>query len=216
METIFTLGDYEESSTKINLDDLYEEQQKTNLNTISIYNRILSRIHTKIKTISKKHNHDQVCWYVVPEIILGVNKYNNEECIVYIISKLKENGFKVLYTHPNMLFISWTHWVPTYVRQELKKKTGIIIDGYGNKIGENGKSDNNNNSEPIDPNTLLLNMDSTKNMGTKNMGTKNMGTNSSDKLKLVKDYKSIDSYKPSGNLIYNQELLKKIEHKIDN
>jgi hypothetical protein len=206
METIFTLGNYEETSSKINLDDLYEETQKKNLNTLSIYNRILSRIHTKIKSISKKHNHEQVCWYIIPEMILGVNKYNNEECIVYIINKLKENGFKVLYTHPNMLFISWSHWVPTYVRQELKKKTGIIIDGYGNKIGENNELNNNNNNAPIDPNTLMLNMDH---------NSSGSSSSSSDKLKLVKDYKSIDSYKPSGNLIYNQELLKKIEHKID-
>ena len=204
METIFTLGNYEETSTKINLDDLYEETQKKNLNTLSIYNRILSRIHTKIKSISKKHNHEQVCWYIIPEMILGVNKYNNEECIVYIISKLKENGFKVLYTHPNMLFISWSHWVPTYVRQELKKKTGIIIDGYGNKIGD--ELNNNKNNAPIDPNTLMLNMDH---------NSSGSSSSSSDKLKLVKDYKSIDYYKPSGNLIYNQELLKKIEHKID-
>lgn len=28
-----------------------------------------------------------------------------------------------------------------------------------------------------------------------------------------KDYKSIDSYKPSGNLIYNETLLKQIEEK---
>jgi len=31
--------------------------------------------------------------------------------------------------------------------------------------------------------------------------------------KTNKDYKSIDSYKPSGNLIYNESLLKRIEEK---
>ena len=194
METVFTLGDADENiNTKINLDELYEKKQQQNLHIISIYNRILSRIHTKIKTISKKHNSDQVCWYIVPEMIIGINKYDNAECIAYIIDKLKENGFHVLYTHPNMLFISWKHWVPSYVRQEIKKKTGYNIDGYGNPIG-----DGNNSTTSIidkDPNELLL------------------ATSSKNENKLVKDYKSIDSYKPSGNLIYNQELLKNIENK---
>jgi hypothetical protein len=194
METVFTLGDADENiNTKINLDELYEKKQQQNLHIISIYNRILSRIHTKIKTISKKHNSDQVCWYIVPEMIIGINKYDNAECIAYIIDKLKENGFHVLYTHPNMLFISWKHWVPSYVRQEIKKKTGYNIDGYGNPIG-----DGNNSTTSIidkDPNELLL------------------ATSSKSENKLVKDYKSIDSYKPSGNLIYNQELLKNIENK---
>jgi hypothetical protein len=129
----------------------------------------------------------------VPEMIIGINKYDNAECIAYIIDKLKENGFHVLYTHPNMLFISWKHWVPSYVRQEIKKKTGYNIDGYGNPIG-----DGNNSTTSIidkDPNELLL------------------ATSSKSENKLVKDYKSIDSYKPSGNLIYNQELLKNIENK---
>jgi hypothetical protein len=193
METVFTLGDADEDiNTKINLDELYEKKQQQNLHTISIYNRILSRIHTKIKTISRKHNSEQVCWYIVPEMIIGINKYDNMECIAYIIDKLKENGFQVLYTHPNMLFISWKHWVPSYVRQEIKKKTGYNIDGYGNPIESNTSS-----MPDKDPNELLLATSSTK----------------LNENKLVKDYKSIDSYKPSGNLIYNQDLLKNIENK---
>ena len=52
LETIFTLGDTDDSTTKINMDELYEHKQKKDLDTLSIYNRILSRIHNKIKIIS--------------------------------------------------------------------------------------------------------------------------------------------------------------------
>ena len=48
--------------------------------------------------------------------MLGVPRYNQSLCVAYIIDKLQENGFNIRYTHPNMLFISWRHWVPTYVR----------------------------------------------------------------------------------------------------
>jgi hypothetical protein len=131
-------------------------------------------------------------------MIIGVPKYDNGTCIAYIIDKLKENGFVVRYTHPNMLFISWKHWVPSYVRQEIKKKTGLVVDGYGNEIIKNDNDASKHaNEESNDPNNLIL----------------HRGNNISIEPKNNKDYKSIDSYKPSGNLIYNQDLLKNIESK---
>lgn len=212
METIFTLGDTDDSTTKINMDELYEHKQKKDLDTLSIYNRILSRIHNKIKIISRKHNNDQVCWYIVPEMIIGINKYDNGECIAYLITKLKENGFRILYTHPNMLFISWKHWVPSYVRQEIKKKTGYIVDGYGNQINDN----NNDANSKTNLNNLLFNNNDNRNV-SENLKLNNTNTLTNTltntNTKGSKDYKMINSYKPSGNLIYNQDLLKKIENK---
>ena len=41
METIFTLGDETDDELKVNLDDLYEKKQH-DLNTLSIYNKILN------------------------------------------------------------------------------------------------------------------------------------------------------------------------------
>ena len=69
----------------------------------------------------------------------------------YVIEKLRENGFIIRYTHPNLLFISWKHWVPSYVRNEdFKKKTGQQVDEYGNlvkkeEVTDNREEDNNYN-----------------------------------------------------------------------
>jgi hypothetical protein len=49
---------------------------------------------------------------------------------------LQTNGFQVRYFHPNTIFISWNHWVPSYVRNEIKKKTGIVVNEYGEKVEE--------------------------------------------------------------------------------
>ena len=43
------LFDEEETKGKINIDDLYEKQQKKDLKQISIFNKILNRIHNKIR-----------------------------------------------------------------------------------------------------------------------------------------------------------------------
>ena len=151
MDTIFTLGDEQDENTKLNLDDLYERKKQYDLNTLSTYNKILSRVHNKIKVVSRQHVNDQHCWYTIPEMIIGIPRYDHGACTAYIIDKLRDNGFVVHYTHPNLLFISWKHWVPSYVRSEVKKKTGIVIDGQGNKI-EKTDNNGNDNQESNDPN----------------------------------------------------------------
>jgi hypothetical protein len=122
--------------TKINLDELFEYNKHQNLNTIKTYHTILDRIHARIKIASRQKIENQCCWYVVPEVLLGVQRYDLADAIAYIIHQLQENGFQLKYTHPNLLFISWAHWIPDYVRVEYKKKTGIAIDGFGKEIKE--------------------------------------------------------------------------------
>lgn len=199
MDTIFTLGDEQDENTKLNLDDLYERKKQYDLNTLSTYNKILNRVHNKIKVVSRQHVNDQHCWYTIPEMIIGIPRYDHGACTAYIIDKLRDNGFVVHYTHPNLLFISWKHWVPSYVRSEVKKKTGIVIDGQGNKI-EKTDNNGNDNQESNDPNELMFH----KTNGRLTIESKQN-----------KDYKSIDTYKPSG-LIYNESLLRKIEDKTRN
>ena len=195
MDTIFTLGDEDDPNIKLNLDELYERKKISDLNTVKIYNKILNRIHNKIKHLSRIHTTEQHCWYVIPEVIIGVPKYDHSSCTAYIIDKLKSNGFLIRYTHPNLLFISWKNWTPQYVREEIRKKTGLNIDGWGNKKIDKDEiiTDNNNDK-------LMLNL-------------KNDDVNIK---KVNSSFKDINSYKPSGNLINNHDIIKKIENKLDN
>ena len=77
---------------------------------------------TKLNLLQRQINNIQYCWFLVPEMILGVPRYDNGACIAYLIDKLRDNNFMIRYTHPNLLFISWQHWVPSYVRDEIRKK----------------------------------------------------------------------------------------------
>ena len=191
-------ADNEDESIKLNMDELYAKKQQQDLNVINNYNKILTRIHNKIKYISKQLINDQCCWYVMPEMMIGIPKYNHKDCTAYIIQKLRDNGFVVRYTHPNLLFISWRHWVPTYVRNEIKKKTGQQVDEYGNIVNKNGPNfSTENNDDPTNYNNLLLN----------NKDTNKIERHSINK----KDYKDIKSYNPSGSLIYSNNLLKKLD-----
>jgi hypothetical protein len=200
MANIFTLENIEDFSEKLNIDELYEKKRQQDLNKLALFNKILNRIHVKIKTVSRQKVDDQFCWFLVPETIIGVPKYDQGGCIAYIIDKLKTNGFVVRYIHPNMLFISWMHFVPSYVRTELKKKTGIVVNEYGQKIEETEEDGNMKSitNVPSDPNEYMFN---------------NKNVEQNNKTKLKKEYTPINSYKPSGNLIYGDDLLNKIEDK---
>jgi len=194
MANIFTLDNIEDFSEQLNIDDLYEKKKQKDLNQLALFNKILNRIHVKIKTTSRQKNDDQFCWFLVPETMIGVPKYDQAGCIAYLINKLQTNGFNIKYIHPNTLFISWMHFVPSYIRTEIKKKTGISIDQNGNKVEETEQI-KTITAEPLNPNDFMFNQSGKIDPNTK----------------PKKEYTPIKSYKPSGNLIYDDDLLNKIE-----
>jgi len=200
MANIFTLENIDNFSEKISIDELYEKKRNQDLSKLALYNKILNRIHVRIKTASRQKADENFCWYVVPEIRIGVPKYDQAACIAYIMDKLKINGFNVRYIHPNLLFISWLHWVPDYVRTELKKKTGIVVNEFGQRIEEENSDDSQQAIEnvPSDPNDYLLKQD----VNQKGKNPK-------------KEYTPIKSYKPSGNLVYDTDILNKLEDKFN-
>jgi hypothetical protein len=175
----------QETNTDLNIDELYEKKQQRDLKQLSVFNKILNRIHKRIQFTSKNKFVDKHIWFAVPEYIFGEPLYNKGDCIGYIVSRLNKNGFYVKYVHPNTLFISWHNWVPSYVRNEFKKKTGIVIDEHGNII--NTKSDEEEEE--------------------------NKAEESKSKTKDSK-YTPIGQYKPTGNLVYNPEIFEKIEKRV--
>ena len=202
MDNIFSNRNEEnrESVEKLNLDDLYEQKKQEDLAKLYTFNRILTRAHEKIKVAARQKNSQQFCWFLVPEMLMGVPNYDKNACITYIISKLEENDFVVRYTHPNLLFISWKHYVPNYVRTEIKKKTGTVIDKFGNYVSDADADAPAADGTPVsDMNLMMYNK---------------KGATAVTAKKPAGDFKPITSYKPTGNLIYNQDLFKKIEEKM--
>ena len=193
----------DESSThKINIDELYEKQKQKDLKQLAIYNKILNRIHKRINHISKSKPTDKHIWFMVPEFIFGEPVYDKGDCTGFLVVKLEENGFHVRYIHPNTLFISWKNWVPSYVRSEIKKKTGLILDEKGNVI------DKIENQNEEDVNAKIFNDKSDNSGGSGGAGGPDQKSN--------KQYTPINKYKPTGNFVYNPELFEKLEKRMDN
>jgi hypothetical protein len=182
----------DENVQKVNIDDLYEKNQKRDLKQLSIFNKILNRIHKRIVTTGRNKRTEKFIWFTIPEYIFGEPVYDKNDCIAYIISKLESNGFFIKYMHPNTIFVSWEKWVPSYVRHELKKKSGIIVNERGEILD---KTESTQNPE---------------NMNTKIFNDKT----AAPAQKEQRQYTPIGSYKPTGNLVYNPEIFEKIEKRV--
>lgn len=203
---VFTLSDDDNLMDKINLDDLFEKKREISENKLQLYNKILNRIHEKIKLTSRlQQGKEQFCWYLIPEMMIGISRYDVGECTDYILRKLRDNDFVVRYTHPNLVFISWAHWIPGYVRQEYKKQTGNVIDGYGNLANPKPQIENSSSTEPENPNDILFTKHKSSSNTSNNSNTGNTGINTN------REYNSTKNYKPVG--IYNNDIMQKIQDK---
>ena len=176
----------EEFEEKISLDELYDEKQNANMFQLEIFKKVLTRVHKKIRMSAKLKQNNTFCFFLIPEFLFGCPKYNMQECTTYIIEKLIDNGFHIKYTHPNFLFISWKHYIPSYQRDEIKRQTGITVDGFGNIIKSKSKPNHTNN---IGTQLLLNTVEPPKAVVEEKK----------------KDYKDIKTYKPSG--IYDSTIL---------
>jgi len=178
---------------KINIDELYEKDQRRDLKQLSIFNKILNRVHNRITITSRNKRSEKYIWFTIPEFIFGEPVYDKTDCIAYVVSKLEENGFFIRFIYPTTLFVTWENWVPSYTRNEIKKKTGIVLDEKGNIVDRIEKKDGASN----DPNAKILNE-----------------RQPSANAKEQKQYTSIKSYKPTGNLVYNKDFFEQIEKKV--
>ena len=183
-------ADDDDAEHKVDIDGLYDKQQQRDLKQLAVFNKILNRVQRRIQTTTRMPKTDKHIWFTVPEFIFGEPLYDKGDCIAYVVAKLSSNGFFVKYMHPNTLFVSWENWVPTYKRNEIKKKTGIVLDQAGMVVDQLDKS----GPSPEDINSGVV--------------------NGRTMTKEGKQYTPIKQYKPSGTLVYNQEIFDKIEKKV--
>jgi hypothetical protein len=192
----FLFADDDETSGKVNIDELYENKKSRDRKQLTIFNKILNRIQNRIRITGRNKRGDKHIWFTVPEYIFGESLYDQGDCIAYIVVKLQENGFLVKYIHPNTVFVSWSNWVPQYVRSEFKKKTGKIMNEKGEITNPHIEEDDVGKDDP--------------NYGLFNQGTGNNATIKKD----GRQYMPIDKYKPTGRFVYNPDILEKIEKKV--
>lgn len=82
-----------ESIAQLDIDELYEKDKKRNQKLISCFNKILNRIHNRIRLTTKIKHSDRHIFFVVPEIMFGEPYYDKAHCIAYLTTQLQKINF---------------------------------------------------------------------------------------------------------------------------
>jgi|TARA_B110000285_G_C15020399_1_gene561245 hypothetical protein len=144
--------------SSIDIRDLHRKTNELKNRKVKIYDEVLQKCHHRIKLVSKLTPLNQWCFYIIPKVLFGIPLYNLAECVEYLVKLLSENGFRVAYTHPNLLLITW-----------FESNTDVKKSTYTSNTSNNNSNQNT--------------------------------------------YKSIDTYRPSGSLVYNQQNFNLLEQK---
>ena len=96
---------------------LFEQRSSRDKARLRAYNQLLEQIYTKIKSASRVAANNWIM-YTVPPFVLGLPKIDLEDCVVYLVYQLRQAGYEVRYTYPNLLYVSWKHHERNYILQD--------------------------------------------------------------------------------------------------
>ena len=100
---------------KLEPKDLYERRFRRDYARLRSYNTLLEQIYHRVYATSQLSGNTSSVLYSVPPFILGLPKLDMEDCIVYLVWQLRQAGFEIKFTWPNLLFISWKHHEGSYL-----------------------------------------------------------------------------------------------------
>lgn len=90
----------------ININKLRSEVEEREKRKQIIYEKVLNLCYQRILN-NNKQNDDYTCTYIVPTVIFGLPLYNVDDCVAFIMNKLIEKGFDIVFAVPTTIHISW-------------------------------------------------------------------------------------------------------------
>ena len=130
--------------------NLFEKRASRDKAKLRAYNQILNQIHTRIYHTSLITGNQNFMTYTVPPFVLGLPSLDLEDCIVYLVHMLRQTGFVVRFTYPNLLYISWKHYEAEYnsqqnpIVQAMNSKKPTESTSKKGKEGKRGAGDSYN------------------------------------------------------------------------
>lgn len=116
------------------LKSLHNERKTKKNAKDGVYKIILKKCVDKIVEANRFSDKTYI-FFTVPELLLGYSDYNSEECVLYIIQKLKKNNYMVELFDNNCLYIDWGgSGLSSKVinKDKLKKQTDILLKKHPN------------------------------------------------------------------------------------
>jgi len=90
----------------ININKLRSEVEAREQRKTKLYEKILDLCYKRISSSNQK-NDNYSCTYIVPNVVFGLPLYDVNECVTFIMNKLTEKEFDIIYAFPTTIHISW-------------------------------------------------------------------------------------------------------------
>lgn len=184
---------YAAEDERVDIDSLFERNRQSAQRTERAYKNILSKVQDKIKAVSRQRCPATFCWYPVPVALFSSTVYNQADCTVYVISRLRDNGFEARFVKPNLILVSWANWVPAYAREAIFNKTGQRVDSRGYLERDREEEERREREKE-----RLIEEQQQK---------------EKEKEKEKKKYTPLEAYNKS--VVYNTRLMENIQRKVD-
>jgi hypothetical protein len=177
----------------ININKLRSEVEAREQRKTKIYEKILDLCYQRILNNNKKSD-DYSCTYIVPNVVFGLPLYDVNECVTFIIKKLTEKEFDIVFAYPTTIHISW---------KPVDKYKSIE---YSNSGSNSYRSTHTHNTQ--DKQLSISSYNDYKNS--------NKAKEQNQKQQQTKNYKAIDDYSQSNSLIYDPDDINLFQSKLDN
>jgi len=110
---------YQQQQTpQLQVSELYTRRQSKDAARLRAYNKILESIYHRIRVQSQMPNSPCSLLYTIPPFILGLPRIDLEDCVVYLVFQLRQAGFEIRYSYPNLISISWIHHERSYILEQ--------------------------------------------------------------------------------------------------
>jgi hypothetical protein len=110
---------FENTDMSLHVDDIYKLQTSRETIRLKTFNTILNRCYGQIRYSVNREDSYRI--FSIPEFIVGTPLYNMNKCIKFIIIRLTNNGFRVKFYKPNIIYIYWE-------QKELATSSYLTID----------------------------------------------------------------------------------------
>lgn len=115
---------------QIDIQELFQKKVEREEMRLAVYDTILERVHRRIRLVASQDGGMTFATFLLPEVMIGQPLFKSDQCRSFVITSLVKNGFRVRYTHPNLLFISWEHMRPEFEKAEkvISEEQKVLTD----------------------------------------------------------------------------------------
>lgn len=124
------------------INSLHKERSVKEQARVNVFTIVLNKCIEKI-TYTNKHTEHTYIYFEVPEILIGVPSYDMKACINFLLKRLSEAQYKVLFIDPFYLYIDWgtntsssnvdiQRYIPTSNPERLRKQTKELLKKFPN------------------------------------------------------------------------------------